>query len=705
MGMAKLTEKLKKFLNPFFSSKQKSEKSIIEINEHFHLIAENAQDLISIVDREKGRYVYTSPSYLKILGYRPKQLIGTRPLDLVHPEDRDNLAHSGKTVSFRVRKADKSWLWIEGKSYEVTWQGRKHLVSIGRDITERLEQEEALKRSQKHFSLLADSIPQIVWTADSEGKMDYYNRRWYEYTGLSEGVDDEKGWHEIIHQDDFEESKTRWEEALRSGKSFELEYRLKRASDEFYRWHLGRAVAIKDNKGKIIKWIGTSTDIHDQKEAQKTIRHQATHDSLTGLKNRKSIHEDITELLNTSKAKKEKFAIMFLDLDRFKNVNDRLGHLFGDKMLKEIAERLKLSAGMENTVGRLGGDEFIVIAPKIKTASEAVRIAEKISLDLEEVFRVDNNALHISSSIGISIFPDDGTDSHTLLRNADLALYRAKELGRNRYELFNRKLNLKAKQKLLLEGELRDALKNNEFLIHYQPIVDSQTRRIIGAESLVRWKHPTLGLMYPHEFLALAEETGIINALGDWVLKTACEQNFIWQKNGFHEHIVSINLSSQQFSHPRFLLSISQSLMKSGLDPKFLEIEVTESLAMEKIEETKDKLQELKKLGVGVTIDDFGTGYSSLSYLKRFPVNKLKIDKSFVRHSLKNSQDATIIRAIISLAHTLNLKVVGEGVESEEQFDFLRDEGCEFIQGYYLSEPLTAEEYTNLLLAQVKEVA
>jgi len=445
-------------------------------------------------------------------------------------------------------------------------------------------------------------------------------------------------------------------------------------------------------------------DVTRRKKAEDEISYRATHDILTGLPNRKAFEERLMFLIDQGNRENLRVAVMFLDLDRFKNINDTLGHGIGDQIMIEVAKRLKTTLGSAGLVARWGGDEFVILLENIKGDYEATRVASNILKILEESARIENHTLHIGTSIGISLFPQDGQTLQDLLKNADTALYRAKEWGRNRYEFYQEDMNFKASERLQMENELRQALQNNQMMLYYQPIVDIKTNRILGTEALIRWQHPTKGIIKPNQFITLAEESGQIVSIGKWVLREGCRQNQAWHMTGFGNLILSVNLSARQFMEVDLVPSIKEALSESGLDPRCLELEITESVAMENTDRTKYKLKELSALGIKITIDDFGTGYSSLSYLKSFPVTKLKIDKSFVRHSITNEQDSKIIRAIISMADSLSLKVVAEGVDTEMQKNLLSSLGCDAVQGYLISKPLPGPAMTVWLGEKVKAV-
>jgi diguanylate cyclase (GGDEF)-like protein len=446
----------------------------------------------------------------------------------------------------------------------------------------------------------------------------------------------------------------------------------------------------------------TACLLEDEREAAELaaveIEHLAYHDALTGLPNRPLFIDRLIVALAQATRSPQPLAVFFLDLDRFKDINDSLGHSVGDSLLKAVAERIRRCVREGDTIARFGGDEFTLMIPKIETVEDAAKIAQKIIDTLKIPFVINERELFITTSIGISLFPNDGMDPETLVRNADSAMYRAKDQGRDNYQLYAPTMNARALERLALENLLRKALSHKELVLHYQPVVDARTQAIVGVEALVRWQHPELGLLSPAHFISVAEISGLIIPIGQWVLRTACRQLRAWQKKVEYPLSVSVNLSARQFQAPDLMNQIRAALHDTGLPPTSLQLEITESNAMQNADNTMYVLAELKALGVRIAMDDFGTGYSSLNYLKRFPIDTLKLDQSFVRDVVDDRSDAAIVSAVISLAHSLNLQVVAEGVETAAQLEFLRKERCDFIQGYFYSAPLSAEQLEPLLL-------
>ena len=444
-------------------------------------------------------------------------------------------------------------------------------------------------------------------------------------------------------------------------------------------------------------FITTARDITDRKDAERRISHMANHDALTQLPNRTLLQDRIQQTLAHNSRHNQLAAVIFIDLDKFKVINDTLGHDVGDGLLQEAAARLVAEVRSEDTVARQGGDEFIILLSDISHPEDAGGIAQKLLDSLLQTFTIKGKELHISASIGIAIFPNDGNDMESLLKNSDIAMYHAKESGRNNYQFFSAEMNEQAAERHSLIGDLRHAVARNELFLVYQPVVDMVSGDMAGMEVLLRWQHPVLGLISPVKFIPLAEESGLILPISEWVLRSACEQLLEWQKQGYEVPRLAINLSAKQLLQKSLADTIALILGETGVEPRYIGLEITESMLVHDYEEVADMLLKLSNMGLEISIDDFGTGYSSLSYLKRFPINKLKIDKSFVDDIATHPDDAAIVKAIIAMAHGLSMKVVSEGVETKQQLDFLRLHGCEQYQGYIFSKPLPAAEIVTKL--------
>ena len=457
------------------------------------------------------------------------------------------------------------------------------------------------------------------------------------------------------------------------------------------------AAPIRDRGSHVTGAVIVFHDVSETRSMVLKMSHLAQHDSLTDLPNRLLLNDRLTQTIFMAHRRRKQFAVLFIDVDHFKHINDSLGHLIGDKLLQSVARRLTTCVRGSDTVSRQGGDEFVVLLADVEHAEAVGYSAAKFLSAQAEKHCIAEHELHVTLSIGISIFPGDGEDAETLLKNADAALYHAKEHGRNNYQFFKQNMNDRAVERQSLEGSLRKALARQEFVLHYQPKVNLKTGEITGAEALIRWLHPVRGLLSPKQFVSIAEDSGLIVPIGQWMLREACRQAQAWQDAGLRPTPIAVNISAVEFRREDFLADIRDILRDTGLDPHYLEIELTESVLVQDIESTMAVLHALKALGVQLAIDDFGTGYSSLSYLRQFPVDTLKIDQSFVRDIAAGNGDATIVSAVIGMGNSLKLRVSAEGVETREQLVFLQAEQCDEGQGFYFSPPVDAETFAELL--------
>lgn len=443
-------------------------------------------------------------------------------------------------------------------------------------------------------------------------------------------------------------------------------------------------------------------DISQAKLAEEDLKYRATHDVLTGLSNRMLLLDRLNQAIVRANRSGFNITIIFIDLDLFKIINDALGHSIGDKLLQTVAARIRALIRNSDTLARIGGDEFVIVIPDQINIDKIPLLLERILENISRPYQIEDHELNVTCSMGFSVFPDNGTDAETLLKNADAAMYQAKEKGRNTFQFYEGEMNTKVKKRLEIENGLRRALVNNEFILEYQPKLDIQTGKLVGFEALIRWKHPTQGLIPPNEFIPIAEDTGLIIPIGKWVLKTACEQNKAWQDAGIEPFCISVNLSARQSKERDLFATVKDILNETGLKPKYLELELTESLAMSNPKEFIELISQFREIGVKTSIDDFGTGYSSLNYLRQFPVNTLKIDQSFIAAIGSKKGDVSIVKAIVSLGHSLNMKIIAEGVETKEQLLLLQEHDCDEVQGYYVSPSLPVQEVPQFLKTNVK---
>ena len=633
-------------------------------------------------------------------GYTAEEAIGKNILFLYADEDEDALfheaflEHGGREMVVKRRKKSGEIFWASlSLSLSRDAQGNPTAI-LGYlvDITERLKAEAELRLQAAIFEYSNESI--IV--TDVSKRILSVNRSFTKITGYEahETIGQfpsmlESGLHDQVFYDEMNASIA--DNGLWIG---ELWNRRKNG-ENFPAWM--STSAVRNQEGVITHYFSVFTDLTERKNAEQQIYRLAYHDVLTGLPNRSRLHTLLRQALLEAQRHKTHGAILFIDLNRFKQINDSLGHAHGDILLKEVAKRLTASLRSADIISRIGGDEFVAALVNITKHEDAAIVAQKILDNLSLPVMVEGHELQISASIGISVYPDDGDDAETLIKNADIAMYRAKQgEAHDGYLFFSPDMNQRALERLKLENNLRRALERDELVLHYQPQQSLQSGRIVGAEVLLRWNRPGTGMVSPGEFIPLAEETGLIIPIGQWILETVCARNKEWQRAGLPIVKLAVNISAKQF-RPTLPRLVAEILARHELDARFLELEITESMIMQNVEGVIAMMDDFQQLGTSLSLDDFGTGYSSLSYLKRFPIDKLKIDQSFVRGVTKDADDEAITKAIISLSRNLGLRVIAEGGETEEQLAFLRSSGCEEIQGYYYSRPLPEEDFVKFL--------
>ncbi len=570
-------------------------------------------------------------------------------------------------------------------------------AALTEEIAERKQAEEIVRQSKRQYESLLNTIDGIVWEAGAQNlQFTFVSKQAERILGYppQAWLDEPNFWKDHIHPDDRERVLAYCQQQTSQKKAHQFDYRML-AADGRTVWLRDYVSAIVEND-QAVKLQGVMIDITERKYAEDRLSYLAHNDDLTGLPNRALFNDRLEQAMIEAVRHERLVAVALVDLDHFKNVNDTLGHEVGDQMLKQVAERLLLAVRSGDTVARLSGDEFALVLADMAHVDDAARVAQKIFDAFAQPFRIAGRDLFMGASIGITIFPFDTHDVGELLSNADIAMYRAKDLGRNTYQFYTVEMTTQAAKVLAMGNELRQALERGEFFLHYQPIVDGDGN-ILGAEVLLRWQHGRHGLIPPAQFIPLAEETGLILPIGEWVLRQACAQAHAWRKPDGALFHMAVNVSPRQFKHRGLMQTVETILKETGLDPRALDIEITEGVLMQQATLTQELFHQLSGLGVSFSMDDFGTGYSSLSYLKHFPIDYLKIDQSFTQNITTDMSDAAIVKAIISMAHGLGIKTIAEGVETKEQQTFLLEHGCDMMQGYYFSRPILPEAFTALL--------
>ena len=675
--------------------------------ERFRRAALMSSDLIHECDRAANRMEWHG-DVDRILGYASGEFPRTIEAwqKLIHPEDQPRVAaaasrhfESGAPFfeEYRVVKRDGSILHWHHSATLVPGAGGQPSLCIGTviDVSGRRQIEEALRLSEKRYRTLFERNLAGVYRSTLEGRILDCNESFARIFGYAsrEEVLQQAAWDFYVKPEDRQAALSKLLER-QSLTNYEL--CLKRKDGSLV-WVLESENLIEGPDGRLSVIEGTTIDITERKRAEEQVKHLAFHDPLTNLPNRLLFSDRLTLAVAQAHRHAQKLAVLFLDLDRFKIINDSLGHSVGDELLRQVAERIQEYVREGDTVARLGGDEFTLLVPGINAEEDAAKIARKICDAIHDPFWIDGRELFVTTSMGVAVYPSDGHDAETLVRNADSAMYRAKEQGRDNYQLYTPAMNAKAVERLSLESRLRQAVANDELELHFQPFFDLKTTKVLGAEALLRWRHPELGLIPPGEFIPIAELSGLIVPIGEWVLRTACAEARKWHEKGFSGLTVSVNLSSRQFQQADLVSQVTSALADTGLEPDKLDLEITESNAMQNAEHSINTLGRLKKQGVRISMDDFGTGYSSLNYLKRFPIDRIKLDQSFVRDLPGDKDDAAIAMAVIAMGRSLELVVIAEGVETEEQLEFLKDRDCDQLQGFLFSRPLPPDDFATFL--------
>lgn len=690
---------------------RKQAENALERLQHLHeLILNSAGEGIYGLDLQ-GNTIFINPAAARMLGWDITELIG-KPIDaILHHSNPSELPHPQAACliapHFRdgaVHRVDDDVFWRkDGTCFPVEyistpiWENDQLVGTVitFQDITERKRSEEALRESEERYALAVQGANDGIWDWNLRTGDFYFSPRWKAMLGYKEHEIQatRAEWLSRIHPDDFKRVEHEIKAHLEGlTPHFENEHRMYHR-DGSYRWMLSRGLAVRDAEGHVSRIAGSQTDITAHKQAEERLLHNALYDALTDLPNRALLMERLHHVVQWAQHNPDyRFAILFLDLDRFKVINDSLGHMMGDRLLIAIARRLSSCVRPGDTIARLGGDEFVVLLEGIQDSKDVTAIADRIQRELTQPFNLDGHEIYTSASIGIAFNTTEYDSAANLIRDADTAMYRAKAQGKSRYEIFDRGMHVRAVALLNLETDLRRAIDRKELLIHYQPIVSLKSCRVVGFEALLRWHHPERGMVSPAEFIPIAEETGLIVPIGLWVLEEACAQMRSWQAQ-FPDSFpltMSVNLSGKQFT-PQLIEQIHTVLRQTHLEAQFLRLEITESVLMENTDSATLMLSELQALGIRLSMDDFGTGYSSLSYLHRFPVDTLKIDRSFINKIDRDGEQLAIVRTIMTLAWNLGMDVIAEGVETLTQLAQLRSLKCEYGQGYFFSKPLDSQ--------------
>ena len=677
--------------------------------EKYRSILESLEEAYYEVDLQ-GRPILHNTAFFRILGYTADEIKGA--------DNRNRHTPSMAAVVYKAfhevyltgeSKQSLYWEYLHKNGRTVQVEGSVNLVrdphgepvgfsGIFRDVTARRKTEEALRASEARFRALTHLSSDWYWEQDAELRFTRVESR-HEDDPIQEYVLGKQPWESGFELDDA----GGWEqhrEVIARRQPFRdvVMHRVLPTGEPFYISMSGEPVF--DNDEDFVGYRGVSREITEQKIAEERIQYLATHDGLTGLPNRVMFSQLLDLGIPAAARYKRSFAVLFIDLDRFKFINDTLGHDAGDKLLQELTARFKQTLRASDVIARLGGDEFVVLLQEMTDASQASTVARKLLAAAMKPIALAGQECRVTASIGIALFPGDGEDEQSLMKNADIAMYFAKEEGKNNFQFFSKDIKSHSLARMALEANLRYALEREEFSVHYQAKVDLKSGKINGVEALLRWQNPALGSVSPVQFIPIAEETGMIVPIGKWVLETACAQNMAWQRQGLPPVCMAVNLSVRQFAHEHLLADIAAVLENTGMAPHLLELEITEGMVIHHPEQAIQLLTAIKKMGVRLAIDDFGTGYSSLGQLKNFPIDTLKVDRSFIRDIATNLGDKAITEAIIAMGKTLSLTVVAEGVETMEQETFLREHACDEMQGYYFSKPVPADAFAALLRDQ-----
>ncbi len=726
------------------------------------LVASKTDNLVVVTDAQ-GRIEWANESFYQVTGYTLEEVMGQKPGHLLQgPETsqeamakiraalRQKQPFAGEILNY-TKAGMPYWLYLQmnpifdetGKltqyiaiETDITEhkrmtrqlkESRQYLQAARDSLEQKVEQrttqlqqanqalqaeiqqhkltEARLRESERRYASLAAAVPVGIFRTDIANNCIYVNERWCQIAGLTSEEATAGNWQQCVHPDDRAWVTAELKKAVDKNHPGQIEYRVQRP-DGTVSWVYGQSVPEYNEAGQAVGCVGTLTDISELKRVQELIIHNALHDPLTDLPNRTLLLERLKLAIKRSKRSKNyHYAVLFIDLDRFKVVNDSLGHSIGDQLLIHIAKRFKARLRDMDLVARLGGDEFVIVLEDIGSTDTVVQVAERILSDCRTPLKIDGHEIFMGLSMGIVLDTQDYHQASDVLRDADIAMYRAKDDGKSRYTFFNAVMHTQALQRLALETAFCKALEQEEFIVYYQPIVNLQEQRLVGVEALVRWQHPTRGLISPADFIPIAEETGLIVHLDEWVMHQACQQMIQWQKKFPHQSPfrVNVNLSAKDLRGKRLQHTIDHVLVDTGISGNLINLELTESMLIEEISQTIDILEQLAAKQIQISIDDFGTGYSSLNYLHRLPVHSLKIDRSFVSQMQPGNRNCQVVSTIIALSEQLDIKVVAEGIETDEQLQWLKSLGCEFGQGYFFSKPLSVKEIEDRFLSSLTQ--
>jgi diguanylate cyclase (GGDEF)-like protein/PAS domain S-box-containing protein len=680
------------------TDRKRTEQKLQEMIEFNQEIMNTIPDLLFELDKE-GNYLNIWAQDETLLAAQKNNLLGKNVRDLLTSDAAEITLQTVREVDEKGQSLGNT-IFIDlpngRKWFELSASKRKSsgtYILLSRDITNRKLQEENLSKTKIKLAAVITTIPDLIWVKDANGVYVMCNPAFERFFGASSADIIGKTDYDFVSYEQADFFRQKDLEAMEAGETLINEEEITLADSGQHVFLETRKIPVY-NGNEFMGVLGIGRDITERKMSEKKIEHMAHHDSLTGLPNRVLIKDRAEQIMVHAKRLNAKAAFLFIDLDGFKSINDTLGHSVGDSMLKSVASRLKACIRESDTISRQGGDEFLLILSGIQKANVISTIAEKILAELEKSFEIDSHSLSLSGSIGIALYPDHGETFETLLQSADTAMYKAKELGKNSYHFYTQQMTHHMIGEFKIQNDLKSALLQDEFILFYQPQIDLTTNSIIGVEALIRWRHPMMGMMPPMNFISIAENNGLIVPIGQWVIEEACRQAALWQEMGI-DISVAVNISAMQFKRGNLEEIVKNALFISKIDPKWLELELTESIIMHDADNTLQSVRNLKALGIQLSIDDFGTGYSSLSYLKRFAVDKLKIDQSFVRDILEDKEDTAIVKTIIQMAKNLNLKTIAEGVETQEVLSIIQDFGCDEVQGYHFAKPMPANDFEH----------